>query len=198
MIDDEELIQRISKKDPEAFEQFVKRYQSKILNICYGLLGDYHQAEETAQDVFVQIFQKALSFRYESKVSTWVYRIAVNRSMNIIRREKKLKWIKKKDFTWEYQSEKIPAVSQKNEPAALLEQKESIQNLRKAVDSLSDKQKTAFILNQFEGLSADEISEILKVPLNTVEVRIHRAKRKLQSILTGQIKKNRSGGSSQK
>jgi RNA polymerase sigma-70 factor (ECF subfamily) len=195
MIDDEELIQRISKKDPEAFEHFVKRYQSMVLNICYGLLGDYHQAEETAQDVFVQIFQKALSFRHESKVSTWVYRIAVNQSLNMIRREQKLRWMRKKSFTWvdEYQAEKIPTEPQKNEPTVLLEQKESIQNLRKVVNSLSNKQKTAFILNQFEGLSAEEISEILKVPLNTVEVRIHRAKRKLQSILTGQIKKNRSG-----
>jgi RNA polymerase sigma-70 factor, ECF subfamily len=191
MLDDEELIRRISDKDSEAFEQFVLRYQSKVLNICYGFLGDYQQAEEAAQDVFVQIFQKALSFRHESKVSTWIYRIAVNRSLNLIRHERKLKWIKKVGLNQldEYQAEKIPFEHQNNEPPVLLERKETMQSLRKAIDRLSNKQKTAFILHQFEGLSIEEISEILNVSKNTVEVRIHRAKRKLQYILTGQIKK---------
>ena len=195
MIDDDELIQRIYKKDQKAFEQLVKRYQSMILNICYGLLGDYHQAEETAQDVFVQIYKKAGSFRHESKVSTWIYRIAVNLSLNSIRRDKRLRWIKNIDFSHldESQAEKIPIGGWLNEPAALLEQKESKRILRSAVDHLPHKLKTAFVLNQFEGLSAEEISKILKVPLNTIEVRIHRAKRKLQSILIEQIKKNRSG-----
>ncbi|MBN2245042.1 MAG: RNA polymerase sigma factor [Candidatus Aminicenantes bacterium] len=191
MLDDEELIRRISKKDSEAFEQFVLRYQSKVLNLCYGLLDDYQQAEEAAQDVFVQIFQKALTFRHESKVSSWVYRIAVNRSLNLIRHEKKLRWMKKAGFTQldGYQTEKIPIEPYKDEPGALFEQKEAMQSLRKAIDNLSNKQKTVFILNQFEGLSIEEISEILKVSVNTVEVRIHRAKRKLRHILTGQIKK---------
>ena len=192
MIDDDELIQRISKKEQTAFEQLVKRYQSMVLNICYGLLGDYHQAEETAQDVFVQVYKKSGSFRHESKISTWIYRIAVNLSLNSIRRNKRLMWIKNIGFSPldESQAEKIPIGVQIDEPAALLEQKESMQILRKAVNCLPEKQKTTFILNQFEGLSAEEISKILKVPLNTVEVRIHRAKRKLQSVLSHQIKKN--------
>lgn len=192
MIDDDELIQRISKKEQTAFEQLVKRYQSMVLNICYGFIGDYHQAEETAQDVFVQIYKKAGSFRHESKVSTWIYRIAVNLSLNSIRRNKRLMWIKNIGFSPldESQAEKIPIGVQIDEPAALLEQKESKRILRSAVDHLPHKQRTAFILNQFEGLSAEEISKILKVPINAVEVRIHRAKRKLQSVLSHQIKKN--------
>lgn len=195
MIDDDELIQRISEKEQTAFDQLVKRYQSMVLNICYGLLGDYHQAEETAQDVFVQIYQKAFSFRHESKVSTWIYRIAVNLSLNSIRRDKRLRWIKNIGFSPldESQVEKIPFNSKQNGPIELLERKEFRQILQKAVESLPEKQKTAFILNQFEGFSAEEISKILKVSINNVEVRIHRAKRKLQSILTDQIKKNRPG-----
>lgn len=198
MIDDDELIHRVSKKDPVAFEQLVKRYQSMVLNICLRLLGDYHQAEETAQDVFVQIFQKASSFRHESKVSSWIYRIAVNRSLNMIRRNKRIRWMKNVGFPQldKYSEEKIQFESKQNGPMILFERKEFRKILQKAVDRLPEKQKAAFILNQFEGLSAEEISEILKVSINNVEVRIHRAKRKLQSILTGQIEKNRSGGSS--
>jgi len=200
MIDDDKLIHRISKKDPVAFEQLVKRYQSMVLNICRRLLGDYHQAEETAQDVFVQIFQKASSFRRKSKVSTWIYRIAVNRSLNMIRRNKRIRWMKDVGFSQldKYSEEKIQFESKQNGPMELFERKEFRQILQKAVDRLPEKQKAAFILNQFEGLSAEEISEILKVSINNVEVRIYRAKRKLQSFLIDQIKKNRSGGSLQK
>ena len=93
------------------------------------------------------------------------------------------------DYRKTSNAEKIPIGGWLNEPAALLEQKESKRILRSAVDHLPHKLKTAFVLNQFEGLSAEEISKILKVPLNTIEVRIHRAKRKLQSILIEQIKK---------
>jgi len=97
-----------------------------------------------------------------------------------------------------YSKQKIQFESKQNGPMILFERKEFRQILQKAVDRLPEKQKAAFILNQFEGLSAEEISEILKVSINNVEVRIHRAKRKLQSFLTDQIKKNRSGGTSQK
>lgn len=190
MLDDEELICRISEKDSEAFEQLVQRYKSMVLNICYGLLGDYHQAEEAAQDVFVQILQKACFFRHESKASTWIYRIAVNHSLNIIRRNKRLRWMKNMGLFKldKYPEEKIPIESKGNQPMELLERKEFMRILNEAVDSLPEKQKTAFILNQFEGFTAEEISEILKVSINNVEVRIHRAKRKLQSILTHLIK----------
>jgi len=192
MLDDEELICRIAENDSGAFEQLVQRYQSMVLNICYGLLGDYHQAEEAAQDVFVQIYKKAESFRHESKVSTWIYRIAVNLSLNLKRRDRITQWMKNIGFVRidKYSPERIPFVSKQKNPMELLEQKESMQTLRKAVDRLPEKQKTAFILNQFEGFTAEEISEILEVSINTVEVRIHRAKRKLQGLLTHQIKKN--------
>ena len=192
MLDDEELICRISKKDTEAFEHFVHRHQSMVLNICYGLLGDYQQAEEAAQDVFVQIFRKAQFFRHESKVSTWIYRIAVNRSLNILRRNKRIRWMKNVGFSQldKYPQEKIPLESKQNGPMELFERKEFRQILQKAVDRLPEKQKTAFILNQFGGFSAGEISEILEVSINNVEIRIHRAKKKLQSILTHVIRQN--------
>jgi len=190
MLSDEELVYRISKKDPKAFEQFVSRYQNQVLKICYSFLGDYHRAEDAAQDVFVQIYRKAQSFRSESKVFTWIYRMAVNSSLNIIRKEKRFQWMKKVDFSKsdQYPGEKIPSDSIKNEPEALLEKKERIKVLRKAVNRLPEKQRTAIILNKFEGFSAEEISEILGVSINTVEVRIHRAKRKLQSDLVSLFK----------
>lgn len=182
-LDDNELIWKIAQKDRVAFQQLVERHKTFVYNTCYNLIGNYQQAEEAAQDVFFQICKSARSFRRKSKVSTWIYRIAVNRSLNIIRQNKRARWIKSlTDLEVE--------ATDREEPSELFEQKELKDILKAAVDSLSEKQRTAFILNKYENLSSREISEILGIPKNTVEVRIHRAKINLQKKLASLIKKN--------
>jgi RNA polymerase sigma-70 factor (ECF subfamily) len=175
-LDDDELIRKISRKDLTAFRKLVERHQSFVLNTCFNLIGDFQQAEETAQDVFLQVYQSAGSFRHQSKVSTWIYRMAVNRSLNVIRSNKKSRRIKPLT-TLEIRE------SGAKEPDRLLEKKELKDLLRAAVDSLPEKQSTAFILNKYENLSPSEIAEILGISINSVEVRIHRAKKSLQKKL---------------
>lgn len=121
-------------------------------------------------------YQSAGSFRHQSKVSTWIYRIAVNRSLNVIRSNKRSRSIKSLT-TLEIKE------SEGKEPDTLLEKKELNKLLRAAVDSLPEKQRTAFILNKYENLSPSEIAEILDISINSVEVRIHRAKKNLQKKL---------------
>jgi RNA polymerase sigma-70 factor (ECF subfamily) len=174
--DDDELIRKISRKDLTAFQKLVKRHESSILNTCLNLIGNCQQAEEAAQDVFFEVYRSAAAFRHQSKVSTWIYRIAVNRSLNVIRSNKRLRWIKSlttleiKEFGAQ-------------QPDRLLEKKELKHLLRTAVDSLPEKQRTAFVLNKYEHLSPNEIAEILGLSTNSVEVRIHRAKKSLQKKL---------------
>ena len=175
-LDDDELIQRISRKDLIAFQELVERYKSFVFNTCYNLIGSYQQAEEAAQDVFFQIYKSAGAFRHQSKMSTWIYRIAVNQSLNAIRSNKRSRWIK--SLTTLETKE-----SSGKEPDKLLEKKELKDLLRDAVDSLPEKQRTAFILNTYENLSPSAIAEILGISSNSVEVRIHRAKKNLQKKL---------------
>jgi RNA polymerase sigma-70 factor (ECF subfamily) len=175
-LDDDELIRKISHKDLTAFRKLVERHQAFVLHTCFNLIGGYQQAEETAQDVFLQVYQSAGSFRHQSKVSTWIYRIAANRSLNAVRSDKKSRRIKSLT-TLEIKE------SKGKEPGKLLEKKELRGLLRAAVNSLPEKQRTAFILNKYENLSPSEIAEILGISANSVEVRIHRAKKSLQKKL---------------
>jgi len=176
-LDDDELIQKISQKDLIAFQQLVERHKVFVYNTCCNIIGNYQQAEETAQDVFLQVYKSAGAFRHHSKVSTWIYRIAVNRSLNVIRHNKKIRSIKS-----------LAALEIKEsggkEPDKLLEKKELKVLLKAAVDSLPEKQRTAFILNKYENLSPSAIAEILGISTNSVEVRIHRAKIHLQKKLS--------------
>ncbi len=180
-LEDNELIRKISDKDLLAFKQLVERHKNLVYNTCYNMLGDHHQAEEAAQDVFLQVYKSAGAFRHQSKVSTWIYRIAVNRSLNVIRHNKRSRWIKS------LTSLEVEE-SGGEEPDKLLEKKEMKGLLKNVVDSLPDKQRTVFILNKYENLSPGEIAEILDISTNSVEVRIHRAKinlqKKLASLLT--------------
>lgn len=175
-LSDDELILKISLKDGDAFRQLVERHKGLVYSTCFSLTGNDQQAEEAAQDVFLQVYRSAGKFRHRSKVSTWIYRIAVNRSLNIIRREKRQGWIK----SLTSQEVQDPG---SGEPDKRLEKKELSSLLDTAVDSLPEKQRTAFILNKYEGLSPNTIAEILGVSANSVEVRLHRAKINLQKKL---------------
>jgi RNA polymerase sigma-70 factor (ECF subfamily) len=187
--EDIELVRRISEGDLSAFEELVVRYKALVYNTCYRLLGDFHLAEDATQDVFLQIYKSAEFFRGESRISTWIYRIAVNRSLNIIRKNRRLRLIKSLSSSWQERTEEEFSVSSsKEEPDKIFEDKESRSILRGAVDSLPGKQRVAFILHKYEGLTSREIADILGVSMNSVEARIHRAKTTLQKRLIERLK----------
>lgn len=172
---DYELIQKVAQKDLEAFQKLVHRYKRMVINVCFRLTGDRENAEDVAQEVFFRVYQKAKTFRGRSRLSTWIYRIAVNLSLNYNRRQNN------------FLQEKYPS-AHFNSPDTILENKEDRQLIKKALDSLPEKQRTAFILHHWEGLSYQEIAGILKSSLSAIESRIHRAKRSLKDALLFMMK----------
>jgi RNA polymerase sigma-70 factor (ECF subfamily) len=190
-MDDKELIQRIAAKDHSAFKGLVERYQALVLNTCLNLLGNLESAEDVAQDVFLEVYRSAKKFRHKSKLSTWIYRIAVNRTLNFIRDNRKFQRLKDIDPL----AGDVPTAaeffyrSNSASPEALLEEKERRKIIQKALDSLPETQKVAFVLHRLGGLSSQEIAEILQVSLSSVEARIHRAKISLQKKLIPLLKK---------
>jgi RNA polymerase sigma-70 factor (ECF subfamily) len=176
-LDDDDLIQKIAERDLDAFRKLVERHKAFVYTTCCHLIGNHQQAEEASQDVFFQIYRSASAFRHRSKVSTWLYRISVNRSLNVIRRNKRSRWIK--SLSGE-ETAGIPG----EEPVDRLERKEMRDIIQTAVDSLPEKQRTAFVLNKYEGLSPKEIAEVLGISTNAVEARLHRAKLNLQKRLS--------------
>ena len=191
-IKDEDLIRKISDKDIQAFRHLVERYEGLVYSTCYNLLNDHQQAEESAQDVFLKIYRSARTFRYKSKVSTWIYRIAVNQALNIVRRNRKSAWTKSLSNSRRkpFEKEEGLAGPGREEPDKRLEQKETRQILQDAVDSLPEKQRVAFILHKYEHLSAKEIAQILDISAQSVEARLHRAKLSLQKKLIGILRRS--------
>ncbi|UCF78058.1 MAG: sigma-70 family RNA polymerase sigma factor [Candidatus Eiseniibacteriota bacterium] len=184
-MNDQELIHRIAEKDHAAFKSLVERYQLTVLKTCYRILGSRQDAEDVAQEVFLRVFQGAKRFRGESAVSTWLYRIAVNLSLN---HRRKHKWNRYLDVLALSDARKEDPTSRleapdRDRPDRLLEQKERRRILAEALETLPERQRVALILHKYESLSYEEVAEVLETSLSSVESLIHRAKRNLQKRL---------------
>lgn len=179
----QKLIRKVAVGDQEAFCELVKTYRNLVLNICYSFLNDREQAEEAAQDVFLQVYKQAGKFRGKSKLSTWIYRIAVNCAVSTRRRYRrdKTREIIQKKVT---EGSLILEIPQIEAPDSRMENEEIRKTVRKALDSLPEKQRTVIILHKMEGMTSQEIAHILGISQTSVEARIHRAKLNLKKKLS--------------
>ncbi len=169
--------------DESAFKELVLQYQDDIYSLCLNYLKNEQEAEDIAQDVFIEVFHSIHSFNQQASISTWIYRIAVNKSLERLRYNKRLKrfaWItslfgNEERFEGQIRDWVQPNVEDEN--------KERAKVLYGAIDNLPEKQRTAFILHKLEGKSYKEIMDILSVSLASVESLMHRAKKNLQKDL---------------
>lgn len=180
---DSELINQLINGDENTFRQLVQDYQDKIFNTCISLVKNAEDADELTQDVFIEIFRSINKFRQDSKLSTWIYRIAVNKSLEHLRKMKRKKrsgmfsWFNKEDT--ELDSE----IADFNHPGILAENQERAKILFKAIQNLPETQKVAFTLHKLEGLRYDQIAEVMQKTLSSVESLMHRAKTNLRKEL---------------
>ena len=172
------MIETILKGDQRAFKLLVDTYQLMVVNTCYAFVHDRDEAEDIAQDVFVQVFESLGKFRFESKLSTWFYRIAVNRSINHCKSPRG-RAIKIDIDSWK-QQEVAQTIEMPQQQ--ILEEQEQIKLLHKAIDKLPENQRTALILNKYEELSYKEIADVMGVSLSSVESLLFRAKNNLEKI----------------
>lgn len=192
-MNDSELVSRIISNDEQAFRLLVERYQTMVINTCFGFIHDQEDAQDIAQDVFIEVLHSVNKFRNEAKISTWLYRIAVNKSLNYIRSRNKFRWFRK---TGEIYSNNDPVdpqiteVTDNDTPVSIIENKERSETLHAAVNALPENQKIAFVLNKFEELSYKEIADVMNISLSAVESLIFRARKSLQKKLINYYKKN--------
>ncbi|HDL00887.1 MAG TPA: RNA polymerase sigma factor [candidate division Zixibacteria bacterium] len=172
-MEESELIDKIKKDENAAFRTFYEIYKDMIYNVCYRILNDKQDAEDVTQDVFVKAIHSVHQFRGNATISTWLYQIAVNTSLNYFRRKKIIKWLSL-DFLMG--KEEYFLDNSKARPDLELEKTESEALIRYAIHSLPARQRTAIILQRYEGLSYREIAEIMKTSLSAVESLIHHAK----------------------
>jgi RNA polymerase sigma-70 factor (ECF subfamily) len=175
---DQELVARSRNGDREAFATLVRKYQSKVLTLATRILDNRSEAEDMAQDIFVKIFQSLHDFRGASRFSTWLYRITVNHCLNHLRRRTRQQQtlVMTEPAEWTQES---PA----SNPFRTLEQKERWALVQAKLQELSLEHRTIILLRDFEGLSYDEIADVLQLESGTVKSRLHRARMELKALL---------------
>lgn len=186
-MEDTKIIDNILNNQPAGFKTLVDKYQLMVINTCYGFVHNREDAEDVAQEVFVEVHRSIDKFRKESKLSTWLYRISVNKSLNFIRNNKKNSWFQSLDilFRSEKNTGKVIELSdsKNNIPDSIIENKETGNVIYEAISWLPKNQKTAFTLHKYEDLSYKEISDVMELSLSSVESLLFRAKKNLQDKL---------------
>ncbi len=175
-----DLINRFKDGDTSAFEEIVLEYQDKIYNLCRHMLQNAHDAEDAAQDVFVKAYQNLNRFKPEASLLTWLYRIAINTCIDYRRKpffESLFKTSKEGDVF------AVDQLSDSPSPERLYESKQISHAIQLTLGRLSEKLRTVIVLKEIEGLSYEEISEILEVSIGTVKSRISRAREELRELL---------------
>ena len=184
-----ELIKGLKEGSEEAFEILVRTYKDKIYNTSLGLTHNEYDAEEITQEVFIRAFEKIRSFKMESALGTWLYRIAVTQSLDLVRKKNRKKrggalvsfFAKQKD-PWQQPDFHHPGV--------VAEQKENAALLFKAIQLLPEQQRAAFALQKIEGLNQSQIADVLKTSVSAVESLLTRAKANLKRTLEDYYQKH--------
>jgi len=188
IVDEDELIpiNDLKAGDEDAFRQVVEKYKDAILNICYGYLRNRADAEDLAQDVFVEVYHSIKSFRENSSLYTWMYRIAVTKCLDELRYRKRLKrraWYKSRQWDEETEPEIDELDGQYPDPQDNLEQQQRIEFIQHALQKLPETQREAFTLIHFDGLSYKETAKAMSKTNSAVESLVHRAKQNLKKYL---------------
>lgn len=178
-----ELIQGLRNGDEAAFKYLVDTYKDRIFNTAIGIVQNAEDAEDVAQEVFIQVYRSIHNFKGESKLSTWLYRIATTRSLDLLRSRKSKKRFGFIQRLFGDENEPLYELPDFNHPGVILDQKENAAKLFKAIAQLPENQKIAFTLHKLEDLSYQEVSKIMQISISAVESVMHRAKQNLRKML---------------
>lgn len=178
--DELDFINRFKNGDTTAFNELVLRHQDRTYNLCRHVLGNAHDAEDAAQDVFIKAYRSLDRFQPGASLSTWLYRIAVNTCIDYKRRPFFESLFKR---TAEGDEVMVDLPSGGPSPERLYEAKEAGLALRQGLAKLSPKLRAAIILKDVEGLSYEEIAETLDISIGTVKSRISRAREELRELM---------------
>lgn len=183
IVHDEELIVRLQRGDEWAFQLLVRRFQRKIYSLAFGITLDAEESRDIVQDVFFQVYRSILDFRGDASLSTWLYRITVNRCLNWKRRWfRRLQWVRKPEGD-SRKNGNDDVASELPSPEKRVANAQTRQLIDQALNKLSDQARTVFVLRELEDLSYEEIAYATGIKLGTVRSRLFHARRQLRSLL---------------
>ncbi len=177
-VDDLELLNGVRNNDQKSFRMFIERYEHDVAATVIGMLGNTPEADDIGQETFVRFFESVQNFRGDSSVKTYLTRIAINLSLNELKRRQRFK--NRFSFFKDGQYEDQPDLNESKSP---LEEKELKEQVHSAIKSLKPEYRAVVILRMIQGYDTNETSEILDIPVGTVLSRLSRALDKLKIIL---------------
>lgn len=190
-LDDISLLKLVKSNKDKVFNMLIDEYSKKVFNTCINLLRNKEDAEDVTQEVFTSIYLSIENFEGKSKLSTWIYSIALNKSKEFLRNKTRKKRFGILTVLEREDSHFIPdQIINFDHPGVLLENKERAETFFNALDQLADNQKTAFTMHKIEGVSYADIAEIMDTSISSVESLMFRAKKRLKEILTDYFEKN--------
>jgi RNA polymerase sigma-70 factor, ECF subfamily len=174
---DLELVQEVRNGRREAFTELMRRYQQRVYWVARRIVGTHADADDVAQEAFIKAYQNLGDFRGDSSFFTWLYRIAVNLSLNHVRKQQLMGYLRQSELL----SRMLPAPSNQGDE---IERQETEEKLQRAIDRLPEKQKAVFVLRFFDELEYEEISGILKTSVGGLKANYHHALRKVREAMS--------------
>jgi len=183
---DLELVERARQGDRDAFRELVEKYQRKVYSICYGMLKDSEASLDVSQEVFIKVYRYLEKFNQKSSFYTWLYRITVNMCIDYIRKHSKVQRVEYDDrlsHDGAEGDEHILPSTLGLHPDKVYGRKELREKMLEALNTLSEKHRTILILREVEGLSYEEIADVLNISKGTVMSRLFHARRYFQDAI---------------
>lgn len=182
-MDEKLLIEKLKKKDEEAFKELFRLYADSIYNTALGLLQNQPEAEDMVQETLIEVLRSIATFKENAAIKSWIYRITVSKCLDFIKSKKRLKRGGVFSFISFSNSEDWMHQPDFNHPSVQLENKEMAATLFKAINQLPENQKVAYTLNKVEDLPYKEVADIMKTSVSSVESLLNRAKKNLKKLL---------------
>jgi RNA polymerase sigma factor (sigma-70 family) len=189
-LNEQQLIQELQQKQEPAFRWLVENYRKRVFHTVLNIVQNNDEAEDAAQEVFIQVYESIKDFKSESSLATWIYRIAVRKALDKVRRRKTRKKLQQL-IPWWMPEENKSESQLFHHPGISMEQKDKAAVLFKAIDSLPEKQRLAFTLIKVQGMSYEEAIAIMQQNIKAIESLITRAKINLQKKLGHYYKQNK-------
>ena len=183
---DRDLVEQVRNGKREAFTELMRRYQQRIYWTARRIVGDHAEADDVTQETFVKAFVNLGDFRGESGFYTWLYRIAVNLSLNVVRKRQIVEYLRESEIINKF----LPGG---DDPHERLERIDVETSVERAVAALPEKQKAVFVMRYYEQMSYEEIAEVLKTSVGGLKANYFHALKKVQEFLRHEIQTGTDG-----
>ena len=176
---EQKLVELLKQRDERAFEELIRTHGGTVYNIAFRMMGNHAEAEDLSQEIFITVFKRIDSFRGDSTLSTWLYRVAINHCKNRIKYMQRRHDQDRKEY-----SDSRPAVTSGSKatgstfdrPDDLVEAMETEKIIQRALEALDEDHRTILVLREIECMSYEQIGEIMKLEAGTVKSKLHRAR----------------------